>query len=157
MSSEKWNLSPQARKNKIDPSRKKFFVFPEMELSDSRIRKFLIFSQNQLFLYPSSPCTFWPQPLKACSEEISYIFWKKPPIFWKQKHKKMLICQDNEFSYASGSTFLRSKTFYIFCYKEAKFFKLKYFLIIIIWHFFSFYNIFLYSGSFCFSSSERFL
>ena len=47
-----------------------------MELSNSKI-----FSKK-------SHRTFWPQLPKACSEKTSYIFLKKPPIFWKQKSPK---------------------------------------------------------------------
>ena len=66
---------------------------------------------------------------------------KKPTL------KKILAFQEMELSYISGGNLqsLKIKNFYIFSHKEAKFSKLKYFLIIITWHFFSFYNIFFYT------------
>ena len=47
-------------KNKKNPSRKKFFVFQAMEISESKIKEFLIFSQKKAFLiFPEmEPCIF---------------------------------------------------------------------------------------------------
>ena len=97
-------------------------------------------------------CTFqaWPQNFfakknflyfflkKTCSEKVPYIFSKKLLTFWKRKPGKSSL-------YFRKWNFLRSRSVYTFSYKEVKFFELKYCLIIIIWHFFSFYNIFFYT------------
>ena len=62
-------------------SEKTFLIFPEMELSGSNIKKFLIFSQKKAFL-----------------------------IFLKKKTpKKSLIFREKELSYISGSNFPSSK------------------------------------------------
>ena len=47
-------------KNKKNPSRKKFFVFQAMEISESKIKEFLFFSQKKAFLiFPEmEPCIF---------------------------------------------------------------------------------------------------
>ena len=44
-------------------TRKKFLVFPEMELSSSNIKKILILSQKKAFLIflETKPCTFHPK------------------------------------------------------------------------------------------------
>ena len=51
-------LDPSS-KNKKNPPRKKFLIFWEMELSDLKIEKFLIFSQKKAFLIfrEMEPCT----------------------------------------------------------------------------------------------------
>ena len=55
-------LGPSS-KNKKNPPRKNFLIFQEMELSDSKIKKYLIFSQKKAFLiFPEmEPCTFQPK------------------------------------------------------------------------------------------------
>ena len=53
----------QARKIKTNTPRKKSLIFKEMELSDSKIKKFVIFSQKKAFLY----------------------FWKWKPVHFKPK------------------------------------------------------------------------
>ena len=56
-------FSPSSRNKKTNPSRKNFLIFQEMELFDSKIKKFLIFSQKKAFLiFPEmEPCTFQPK------------------------------------------------------------------------------------------------
>ena len=65
------------RKNKKNLPRKKFLIFPEMELSSSNIKKILIFSQKKVFLiFPKmEPCTFQPKLEKKKNPpgEKSYI------------------------------------------------------------------------------------
>ena len=50
-------------KIKKNPPRKKFLIFLEMELSDSKIKNFLIFSQKKAFLefLEMVLCTFRPK------------------------------------------------------------------------------------------------
>ena len=43
------HFSAQAQKNRKNPPRKKFLIFLEMELSNSNIKKILIFSQKKTF------------------------------------------------------------------------------------------------------------
>ena len=52
-------LSPGS-KNRKKSTPKKFLIIREMELSDSKIKKFLIFSQKKAFLMflEMEPCTF---------------------------------------------------------------------------------------------------
>ena len=145
-------------------TRKKFLTSQEMEHSNSKIKKFLILSQKKVFLiFPEMElCIFQTRARKnnriqPLLENFLYLlnwksqknflyFLKKSPLFSGNGNPgKFLIFQETELSYGSGSNFPRSKVFYTFSYKEAKIFKLKYFLIIIIWHFFSFYNIFFYT------------
>ena len=59
-------FSPSSRKQK-SPPRKEFLIFREMELSNSKIKKFLIFSQKIAFLiFPEmEPCIFRSQTLKT--------------------------------------------------------------------------------------------
>ena len=49
-------------KNKSNQFRKNFLIFLKMEPTDSKIKKFLIFSQKKIFLIfqKMEPCTFWP-------------------------------------------------------------------------------------------------
>ena len=53
-------LETQAPKIKKNPTQKKFLISLEMELSDSKIKKFLIFSQKKaIHIFPEmEPCTF---------------------------------------------------------------------------------------------------
>ena len=110
---------------------------------------------------------------------------KKPPrkillYFRKRKPQKISYVSakrnSKKASYIINLQSLKLKYFYTFPYKEAKFSKSKYFCIIIIKRFFSFYNIFFYTqqafvfhllrdfcnvhdhivASFSFSSIERF-
>ena len=88
-------FQPKLEKIKKNPPRKKFLIFQEMELSNSKIKKFLIFSQKKTFpIFPKmETCTFWPQPSqffskkflifflkKICPLRVSYIFSKKAYI-----------------------------------------------------------------------------
>ena len=45
------HFSAQTRKNKKNPAPQKILMFQEMELSNSKIKKFLIFYQNKAFSY----------------------------------------------------------------------------------------------------------
>ena len=107
-------------------------------------KNFIYFLNRELFLYSLKKCPliFQSVSTKTCSETFSYIFWKKPQFVEMETSKKILIFQETESSYISGSNFPRSKAFYTFSYKEGKVFKWKYFLIIVIRHFFTFYDIF---------------
>ena len=153
-------FQPKPQKWKKPTPKKNFLYFGKWNFLTLRSKNFSYFLKRKLFLYSLKKVshTFQPGPTKTCSEKFSYIFSKKTPFFGNENLKKILIFQETEFCYTSESPFPRSKVFYTFSYEEVKIFKFKYFLIIIIWHFFSFYNIFfLYSTSFYFSSSERFL
>ena len=83
-----------------------------MELSGSKIKKFLVFSQKKAFLIflEIEPCTFQPK-----LEKISYTLILKKfltfsqkkavPIFQETKTlKKFFIFQEAELSYISGGT-----------------------------------------------------
>ena len=54
------HFSAQDREKQKNPPRKKIVIFREMELSNSKIEKFLIFSRKKAFLiFPETkPCTF---------------------------------------------------------------------------------------------------
>ena len=69
------HFSAQAQKNKKNPPQKKFLIFLEMELSNSNIKKILIFSQKKTFPIFSQKnaflnvpemelCTFQPKDKK---------------------------------------------------------------------------------------------
>ena len=130
-----------------------------MEISNSNIKKILIFSEKKIiFLYflRKSWQYFLVSALEIFSKNTalkkflmfsqkrSYFFWK-----WKLR-KKIVLIHEMDFCYISESNFPWSKFFYLFRYKEANFSKLKYLLKIINSHFFSFYNNFFYSASFLF-------
>ena len=82
-----WRPSPPpvpSQEKKISPKTKSL-IFQEMELSNSKIKKFLIFSQEKAFLIFSQKnlptlSSLSPQKFskKSCSEKISYIFQKTP-------------------------------------------------------------------------------
>ena len=109
-----------------------------MELSGSSIKKFHIFSRKKSFLIFQETET--PQKF------ISFPQKKAFPIFREtETPKKFFIFYKMELFNISRRDFPRSKIFYTFYYKESKFSKLKYFLIIITSHFSSFYNIFFYT------------
>ena len=99
------------------------------------IESFIIFSQKMSSHF--SICVH-----KNMLWNIFLYFLKKASICGNGNIKKILIFQETESSYTSGSNFPRSKAFYTFSYKEGKVFKWKYFLIIVIRHFFTFYDIF---------------
>ena len=82
-------FQPKPQKIKKIHLEKKFLMFGEMEQSNSKIMKFLIFSEKY-FLISSQIYTphIWPLPPKTCSENFFYIFSKKLPFFWKQKPRK---------------------------------------------------------------------
>ena len=81
------HFSSQDEKLKKIPSRKKFLMFQEMELSGSNIKEFIIFYQKKVFLiFPEKHCTF-----KAKLEK-----WKNPPpenvlYFRKRKPQKNFL------------------------------------------------------------------
>ena len=71
------HFSGQARKKqKKYPPRKKFLIFREMELSNSKTKNFLIFSQKKAFLILSqkSPPYFPASALKIFPKNVSHIF-----------------------------------------------------------------------------------
>ena len=132
-----------------------------MEFSCTNYKKILIFSQKKaVFIFPQM------KPALFTRRKISYISGEENP------EKTSHIFSKERFSYISETETLKNflsslyfrlqlakpeneKFLIFFLIKEQNF--LKYFLIVLIKHFFSFYNIFLYLTSFCFSSSERFL
>ena len=126
-----------------------------MELSSSKIKKrlirfqkkaFLIFSQKKPSLPASAPKRFFIFFSKKPALKNFLIFPQQSPSFSENGNpEKIFIFQKTKLSYTSGSNFLRSKMFYTFSYREAKFSKSKYFLIIIIQHFSSFDNAFSYT------------
>ena len=139
----KWNLFALIFKKfrKWKPL-KKSLVFQEMEVSNSKIKKFLIFSQNKrkVFLYSlkKAPHTFWPRPPKVFLKSLLWksflYFLKENRNFQKRKPRKnpyisgngtflyfrrrhIFILQETELSYTSGKgTFLyfRKQNFIIF-------------------------------------------
>ena len=142
------HLSAQTTKIKKIYSEKKFLIFREMELSNSKIKTFFIFSQKKSFSYifsKNSPARSSLSPQKATLKKFLIFSQKSPQFFWNGNHEKILMFQETELSYILGSNFPRSHFFYTFSFKEVKIFKLKYFLIIIIRHFFSFYIIVFYT------------
>ena len=122
----KRNLSVQVPKNKKNPLRKKFLIFREMELSNSNINKFLIFSPKKAFLIFSQkkppvfsglgPKNFpWRNFLYFFLKNLlwknSFYFLKKPPHFVEMEipylyiYIFIFIFQEREFSYISGDGF----------------------------------------------------
>ena len=70
-------------KNQKNPSRKKFLIFQEMELSSSNIKTILIFSRKKVFfIFPEiGSCTFQPklENKKIHLEKIFLYFRKRKP------------------------------------------------------------------------------
>ena len=100
-------FQPKPEKNLKSSLRKKFLIFQKMELSNSKIKKFLIISQKKAFLIfsqkkPPTLSGLGPQKLS----KISYIFSNKPLIFWETEiPKKNPIFQETEFSYTSAKEY----------------------------------------------------
>ena len=75
-------LGPSS-KNKNNYPEKKFLLFQKMELSDSKIKKYLIFSQKKkngfLIFLKMEPCTFSPtsKNKKIHPKKISYTLISK--------------------------------------------------------------------------------
>ena len=136
-------FSAEARK-KSPPQ--KFFIFWEMELSCPTVKKVLIFSRKKRFLYFGKR-NFSKNNILYFRKELSELKKFKKPTLKKflmfremqlssPKLKKLLIFQE-------GTSVQKKNVTYTFPYKEAKFSKIKYFLIIM--------------NSIIISSSERFL
>ena len=102
-------FQPKLKKIKIHPEN--FLIFPEMELSNSKIKKFLIFSQKKSFLiFPEmEPCTFQlklekikkstPRKfLKFQEREIpkKFLFQRKLFLYFrKRKPRKIIFISGN--------------------------------------------------------------
>ena len=136
---------------------KKFIIFQETERSSLKFKKLLIFQERELSYIFSKKIFF-------------VIFWKMEPSIFKEvkkKKKKTVILKIfspslknpllfRERTYKAWKSKISSIFFRIFCllkaqrkkvsctflYKEGRFSKLKYFLVIMIKHFFSFYDVF---------------
>ena len=125
------------------------------------LKKILIFSQKKTFLIFQEMELFYVLRNRK-PEKMSFIFSKESFYFisWNRNPpKKFNIFQETDIFYFSGNgksekrliiqevTFWawKLKHFYTFPYKKEKLSKLKYFLIVIIKHFSSFYNIFFYT------------
>ena len=145
----------QVQKIKKNSPQKEFLTFQEMEFSSSNIKKILIFSQKKAFLI------FWKIELSDSKVKKRLIFLeiKTCTSQPKPKKKKKNPPRQNLFTLGNGNlktetlkkllifqevTYKawKSKISYTFLYKEVKFSKLKYFLIIKMWYFSSFYNTF---------------
>ena len=110
-------FQPKLKKIKIHPEN--FLRFPEMELSNSKIKKVLIFSQKKSFLiFPEmEPCTFQLklEKIKNSLRENFLNFRKGKPrkniflkescsyILGKGNPKKLFMFQETEYSYALGN------------------------------------------------------
>ena len=148
----------QVQKIKKNSPQKEFLTFQEMEFSSSNIKKILIFSQKKAFLI------FWKIELSDSKVKKRLIFLeiKTCASQPKPKKKKKNPPRQNFFTLGNGNlktetlkkvlifqevTYKawKSKISYTFLYKEVKFSKLKYFLIIKMWYFSSFYNTFFYT------------
>ena len=93
------------KKNKKSLPRKKFLIFWEMELSNSKIKKFLIFCQKNTFHLFSQRKPRAPSGLglQKPALKIFFLFSQKSPNFLG----KILTFQEMEFSYTLGNgTFL---------------------------------------------------
>ena len=102
-------FQPKPEKNLKSPLRKKFLIFQKMELSNSKIKKFLLISQKKSFSYifsKKSPPHFQASAPKS-SQKISYIFSNKPLIFWETEipKKNPYISGNGIFLYFSKRTF----------------------------------------------------
>ena len=116
---------------------KKFLVFQEMELSSSKIKKILIFQKwNFLALKLKNFLYFGKWNLLASNSKSSYI---------SGGNLQSLKIQNCNFFFVEREQVQKEKVSYTFLYKEVKFSKFKYILIIIIKRFFSFYNSFSYT------------
>ena len=68
-------FQPKPEKNLKSPLRKKFLIFQKMELSNSKIKKFLIISPKKSFSYifsKKAPRTFRPRPPKALKKFLIF-------------------------------------------------------------------------------------
>ena len=112
-----------------------FLIFLEMEPFSSSLK-------NKNKFTPKKFLIFWEMELPNSNIVGSRNFKKLlifPEVtFWDQKMKKLLIFQEVTCKCWKYFFFLN------FSYKEAQFSKLKYFFIIIMRHFFSFYRIFFF-------------
>ena len=85
-----------------------------MELFNSKIKKFLIFSQNKAFLIipEIEPCTFQSKLEKIKKNSLREIFLyfrkRKPRRNSKRKPRENSLFQETEFSYISGKVYSES-------------------------------------------------
>ena len=95
-------FQPNSQKIKKIHLEKKFLIFWEMEQSDSKIMKFLIFSEKKkLFLYflKYIPPTYGLCPQRP-AVKIFFIFSQKSPHFFGNGNlEKILMFQETEFSF----------------------------------------------------------
>ena len=155
-------LSPGS-KNFKNPPRKSFLYFRKWNFLARRLKKVLYFKKwNSLTSYfsyilkrnfPNSKkknkkptlkgfLIFWEMELSSPNIKKVFLYLSKELAKLKTKN----FCLRENFSHISTHTHTHTqKVSYIFSYKEAKFSKLKYFLIIVIKRFFSFYITFFYT------------
>ena len=148
----KWNFSPQARKMKKKCTPKNYLTF-------SQTKAFLIFQETETLKNSSylkkrhfvlfHEVTFGTKIMKQKPLLKSFLYFGEMQIS-SPKFKKLLTFQKELPKPAS------QKKFILFLIKKAKFFKLDFFLIVIIKRFFTFYHTFFYTLQAFFSSSERF-
>ena len=79
------HFSAQPRNNKKNPLPKKFLIFQGMELSDSKIKKFLTFPEME-------PCTFQPK-----LEKLKKIHPGKMELSGFNIKKFLIVSQDKAF------------------------------------------------------------
>ena len=72
----------QVQKIKKNPPQKEFFIFQEMELSSSNIKKILIFSQKKAFLI------FWKMELSDSKVKKRLVFLEIKPCSSQPKPKR---------------------------------------------------------------------
>ena len=143
---QKWNpalFKPELEKQKKIFSNKSYYIFRKWNSLALILRNFLHFRKRKpfktsyvsgnIFLSLKNKNSTLRKFLTSQETETR----EKFPIF--SQKKAVLIFQETEIQkkflmfqetfYISGSNFPRSKKFYTFSYKEAKFSKLKYFLI----------------------------
>ena len=164
MNSDSWDLISirvalvSARKKKWSEKipdffgKRNFVIFQERDTQNAdifrtrSIFRTLITCKMERFTKNSYLVHFLAQARKKNPPQEDFLYFRKrkPPKNSLCFRKRNFLILHETF-YIPGSSFPRSKRFYTFSYKETKFSKLKYFSIIIIKRFFSFYNIFFYT------------
>ena len=111
----------------------------------TRLEKISYILSNESFPYKCPPSLSDLGPQKPTLKKFLICSQKIPNFLETKTSKKSLYFKKRNFLILQEVTFQNQNFFYTFPYRRVKFSNLKYFLIIMLWHFFSFYNIFFYT------------